>query len=103
MFNSQNAQVLTAIKEIFTIKCREYNFNNTNAFINLQTYCNQISLENPVFYESNIDEIFNGDRIYVTYSLKVKSVLNNDLLMNGTLTRGIRQYDFLLSQLAQNC
>ncbi|CAD8162994.1 unnamed protein product [Paramecium octaurelia] len=102
MFNNQNAWVLPAIKEIFTSqKYRGYTFNNTNAFIILQTYCNQMSLENPVFYESNIDEILylfdnnmcNGDNEIILEQC--------DLLMNGALTRGIRQYDFLLSQLAQ--
>ncbi|CAD8088570.1 unnamed protein product [Paramecium primaurelia] len=102
MFNTQNAWVLPAIKEIFTSQKQvDYNFNDKNAQIILQFYFEQISSEYPVFYESNIDEI---------YYLFDNNICNRDndiklekceLLINGALTRGIREYDYLLSKLVQ--
>ncbi|CAD8181944.1 unnamed protein product [Paramecium pentaurelia] len=102
MFNTQNAWVLPAIKEIFTSQKQvDYNFNDTNAQIILQFYFEQISSEYPVFYESNIDEIlylFDNNICNRDNDIQLEQC---ELLINGALTRGIREYDFLLSKLVQ--
>ncbi|CAD8078717.1 unnamed protein product [Paramecium primaurelia] len=101
MFNSQNAWILPALKEIYTSQqYKEYSFNDTNAFIILQAYFNQISSEFPVYYQSDIDQIiyfFDNNICDGDTQIDIDQCA---LSINGGLTRGIREYDYLLSQVA---
>ncbi|CAK83452.1 unnamed protein product (macronuclear) [Paramecium tetraurelia] len=101
MFNSQNVWILPALKEIFTSQNHDdYSFNDTNAFIILQAYFDQIQSEFPVYYQSDIDEIiyfFDNNICDGDTQINMDQCTRS---INGALTRGIREYDYLLSQVA---
>ncbi|CAD8082241.1 unnamed protein product [Paramecium sonneborni] len=99
MFDSLNVWTLPAIKEIATSQIyQDYQFNDTNAIKILQFYVEQIQSEFPVFYKTNINEInslFNNNICDEDTDMNIEQC---NFIVNGALNRGIREYDYLLSQ-----
>ncbi|CAD8093306.1 unnamed protein product [Paramecium sonneborni] len=101
MFNSLNFWTLPAIKEIYTNQnYQDYSFNDTNAVKLLQSFIKQLQSEFPVYYQTNIIEInsfFNNNICDEDTEMNIDQC---NLILNGVLNRGIREYDYLLSKIA---